>query len=193
MSKAQQTKRKDMPKVEDVRAFWAYKLLALGKITDTEDALDPIVHGWGRTTALEVARFHAQGIMVPAHDDPVRKEPVLEVWQCFCCGRAGPLDRAHISALTHGGSNHVSNIHMLCRPCHTESEPYQGETYWRWFLTKPHRCSWHPNHFAHIWPAMGERDVEHAVEMALVRSGQDEGAALAEIKRLVRETYHPST
>jgi hypothetical protein len=63
-------------------------------------------------------------------------EEFLERGICFACGmtgRGGSLDRAHILARCNGGSDDPSNIHMLCRLCHKDSETLDGEAYWSWF------------------------------------------------------------
>lgn len=53
--------------------------------------------------------------------------------QCFACGRTGVLDRAHIIPKHKGGSDNLSNLHLLCRSCHAESDFFHGRRYWRWF------------------------------------------------------------
>lgn len=53
--------------------------------------------------------------------------------QCFACGRTGILDRAHIIPKHKGGSDKLSNLHLLCRSCHAESDFFYGKRYWRWF------------------------------------------------------------
>ena len=67
--------------------------------------------------------------------------------QCMACGfnhRNGTnLDRAHIVARDHGGSDDVSNIHLLCRNCHIESESLSEEYYWKWFKTKNRDAKFH--------------------------------------------------
>jgi len=54
---------------------------------------------------------------------------------CFACGdkRSG-LQRCHIHPLCFGGSNDLSNIHILCRRCHLESEGLLR--YWQWIKHK---------------------------------------------------------
>ena len=42
------------------------------------------------------------------------------------------LDRAHIYPDVDGGSKRINNLHLLCRKCHTESEPLEGYVYWLW-------------------------------------------------------------
>jgi hypothetical protein len=58
---------------------------------------------------------------------------------CFVCGAVSRLERAHILALTEGGTNGLENIHLLCRQCHDESELLSGAAYWRWYIEK--RCA----------------------------------------------------
>ncbi len=53
---------------------------------------------------------------------------------CFACGWRRSLERAHIVARLHGGSDNVDNIHLLCGHCHHESEFKEGNDYWYWFL-----------------------------------------------------------
>lgn len=61
---------------------------------------------------------------------------------CMACGQNydnkynGRLDRAHILASSIQGSNHISNIHSLCKTCHGESEELYGLTYWMWLYNK---------------------------------------------------------
>ena len=59
---------------------------------------------------------------------------------CMACGfynyHGKRLDRAHIVARVYGGSDDVSNIHLLCRNCHIESEVLNEEYYWKWFKAK---------------------------------------------------------
>ncbi len=53
---------------------------------------------------------------------------------CFACGAEFPtLEAAHIVPIWAGGSNHPSNVHLLCPGCHTISECVGGLRYWRWF------------------------------------------------------------
>lgn len=52
---------------------------------------------------------------------------------CFACGWIRPLHKAHILARSDGGSDHPSNIHLLCRRCHATSERLSGDSYWQWF------------------------------------------------------------
>lgn len=54
--------------------------------------------------------------------------------RCFACLTHTPhLDRAHIIPFCEGGSNEASNLHLLCRICHKESELLSGAQYDAWF------------------------------------------------------------
>jgi hypothetical protein len=58
---------------------------------------------------------------------------------CFACGcEATPgfnLERSHILARAEGGDDSVSNLHILCRPCHGESEMLSGGPYFAWLMS----------------------------------------------------------
>ena len=83
---------------------------------------------------------------------PSRKK-IFEYWQhklsnaktdntCFKCsatsifGDSVMVDRAHILAVCEGGSDDVSNIHLLCRGCHKDSEAHSGDEYRLWIDSK---------------------------------------------------------
>jgi hypothetical protein len=51
---------------------------------------------------------------------------------CFACGDILKIQRCHIIAKTMGGSDDVSNLHLLCTKCHVESEFNPGHGYWIW-------------------------------------------------------------
>lgn len=58
---------------------------------------------------------------------------------CFSCGCGGELERAHIVPRhpPHNGSDDADNLHLLCRPCHLESEPIADRaTYMAWILER---------------------------------------------------------
>lgn len=55
---------------------------------------------------------------------------------CFACGWEGKIERAHILAVSEGGDNLVSNLHLLCDGCHRASEPLSGQDYWEWFASQ---------------------------------------------------------
>ena len=78
----------------------------------------------------------------------VSADQVLEYWkssainlevyknQCFMCGYAGPLERAHIKPEHDGGKGTACNLHMLCKTCHTATESFSGDLYWKLFYQK---------------------------------------------------------
>ena len=51
---------------------------------------------------------------------------------CMACGFHFYVERCHLKAVSNGGSNDVSNLHILCKNCHTESEMLNKEYYWTW-------------------------------------------------------------
>ena len=56
--------------------------------------------------------------------------------QCFGCGSNLNLQRCHIKAKVNGGDDSHSNLHILCSPCHLESESIEGSIYWDWLSYK---------------------------------------------------------
>jgi hypothetical protein len=80
--------------------------------------------------------FDDQGL----HDVVCNDEKGCNTVGCFACGSSSRVERAHIEALTDGGSNDVGNLHLLCRSCHHDSEAFSGNEYMEWFqwrLTQP--------------------------------------------------------
>jgi len=55
---------------------------------------------------------------------------------CMVCGRDRQTDRAHIFAQMFKGSHQISNLHLLCKPCHHESEEMDSYEYWAWLMVK---------------------------------------------------------
>ena len=55
---------------------------------------------------------------------------------CMACGFHFYVERCHLKAVSNGGSNDVSNLHILCKNCHTESEMLNKEYYWIWLKEK---------------------------------------------------------
>lgn len=159
MSKHQCGSRKDMPKAREIREFWAAKLLALGKIADTEQALHPIA-------------------------------PDVDIYQCFNCGDAKVLDRAHIMPLALGGDNTAANLHMLCRVCHTVSERFSGEAYWRWFLAYPWRCYMDPYHSRDAFIAAGYSGMAEAAAVLGARYAGDPVRLKEEVANLMVQIAH---
>lgn len=69
-----------------------------------------------------------------------KPDQILKYWwhkydicekECFACGAPRKLYRCHIIPSILGGSNKVSNLHLLCAGCHDKSEGLA--TYWTWF------------------------------------------------------------
>ena len=79
---------------------------------------------WG-PTLVELGKFDEGEAEEYISDSPQRG-------LCFACGFYRPLDRCHIEPRVSGGTDEVSNLHLLCRWCHRLSEGYQGDEYWRW-------------------------------------------------------------
>lgn len=73
---------------------------------------------------------------VDLHHDGVKFEFSMDVEKscCFACNNPTLLDRCHIVPLINGGNNDVSNLHLLCRGCHVESE--NSKFYWTWMKNK---------------------------------------------------------
>jgi hypothetical protein len=58
----------------------------------------------------------------------------VEPKRCFACGDCRSLHRSHIVPVLYGGTHELTNLHMLCRACHDESEGIK--TYNQWFVYK---------------------------------------------------------
>jgi hypothetical protein len=105
---------------------------------------------WCKAQNRAVAAAH--GIKPrPSRPQPRTMPTVTAIWMhwrgsfagptpqhCFACGcEAGTgfnLERAHILARAEGGDDSVSNLHILCRPCHQESEMLSGGPYFAWLM-----------------------------------------------------------
>lgn len=80
-----------------------------------------------------------EAIMHHWDDDPRMAGCFLET--CWHCGyfELPHLERCHIVPKHCGGSDDVSNLHLLCKRCHQVSEHLQGDEYWAWFTAgNPH-------------------------------------------------------
>ena len=65
-------------------------------------------------------------------------------FDCFACGDCLLIERAHIVPIWKGGSDDCSNLHLLCRSCHTESEHLTAHrAYWNWLRSK-NEDDWQP-------------------------------------------------
>ncbi len=70
-----------------------------------------------------------------------KEEFIADKYACFACmfsfsrkHPGFPLEKCHIKAVAIGGDDVIENIHLLCPPCHQESEKLDGPAYWRWFV-----------------------------------------------------------
>lgn len=65
---------------------------------------------------------------------PTDEEKFMTGNYCFACGgEYKKLDRAHIIPDWNGGEDTPSNLHMLCKACHHQSEFLDVASYWQWF------------------------------------------------------------
>lgn len=66
--------------------------------------------------------------------DTCKDEGGINEKECFACGSYDNIQRCHIIPHCAGGSNDVTNIHLLCAGCHVESEGLKP--YWTWLNWK---------------------------------------------------------
>jgi hypothetical protein len=78
------------------------------------------------------------------------KKQICEYWEedphllaledvCWRCGVISRhLERAHILPKIEGGTNDESNMHLLCKMCHKETEHLWGKSYWQALNIEPH-------------------------------------------------------
>jgi len=61
---------------------------------------------------------------------------ICAIWSdsCFACGNNRYLEVCHIVPRVFGGSDDASNLHILCKRCHGESEALKA--YWLWLRWK---------------------------------------------------------
>lgn len=61
-------------------------------------------------------------------------------WRCVKCGRAGRLEVDHIKPAREGGTDALTNLQALCRPCHfaktaqenaRRAKPIKGRAEWK--------------------------------------------------------------
>jgi len=68
------------------------------------------------------------------------KNEIFDDDYCFACGWLIETERCHITAHCITQSDDVSNLHLLCRQCHKNSEhlgcnPNDLSDYWDWFMS----------------------------------------------------------
>lgn len=106
--------KKLLPKEQDIRNFWAYKISYLKQMQQDcffiEDILD-----------IECNVCFACGNFSTSNRT---------------------LHRAHIKPECYGGSSTVENIHMLCIPCHRSSEGLYGYAYKKWLTNRSWQDRW---------------------------------------------------
>ena len=111
------SRRRQMPRCEDVISYWGPELTRLGKVDDGE--------------------------LEQCFSDKEPDGSRLQKGICFACGFIRPLERAHIKARISGGGDEVDNIHLLCVWCHRLSEGLEGNSYWEWFKSQNQwTCLW---------------------------------------------------
>ena len=93
---------------------------------------------------------------------------------CMACGVSTTLERCHITARHKGGSDDPSNIHLLCRSCHSESESWQGDAYNAWFLARQN------NDLMGAW---------YAAMMVLIETANKRGWLSRELSNEQRQSY----
>jgi hypothetical protein len=65
------------------------------------------------------------------------KSSFIKTSYCFVCGSNVGTQRCHIIPLDSGGTNSITNIHLLCNECHIESENFKNiELYNEWLKYK---------------------------------------------------------
>jgi len=112
---AQQVRK--MPTKEDILAYWA----------------DELIRQHGKFWMDCVYQEHAfVGIK-----DMNKRILSLHTHTCFACGSDCGTERAHIESKQYGGADDASNLHLLCKECHLESESIENqEHYFLWFKDK---------------------------------------------------------
>lgn len=115
-----------------------------------------------------------------------RKKQICEYWDghpdlivledaCWRCGVISRyLERAHILPRHKGGTDDESNLHLLCKMCHKQTEWLWGEPYWQALRTEPYDLVGQafkllrtvaPAASAHLWSETGELDEQGKEKM----------------------------
>ena len=61
---------------------------------------------------------------------------------CFACCCYGSLERCHIVSHSEGGSEDVSNLHLLCSGCHQKTEAFGKELPELYYAILEHKTLW---------------------------------------------------
>lgn len=95
---------------------------------------------------------------------------------CWACGWSfRDLDRCHVVPLEAGGSNEWSNLLLMCRACHLQSEGLPERLFWIWFFAMDQAAA-QRRRFAGLEPVIAELD--EAEDADLVRKMLGGGSAL---------------
>ena len=95
-----------------------------------------------------------------------KADAILKYWkkklgvkkkQCFACGSPFKLHRTHIIPLIFGGTNALENLHLLCVPCHEESEGLK--VYDIWFEWQ-RKYEWE-DMYGHAWNRLQKLGITH--------------------------------
>ena len=94
---------------------------------------------------------------------------------CWCCGKTGKsvnsFQRCHILGKQFGGSNELSNLFLMCEPCHTESPDLNNPKYFYKFVKEKELC-W-TIFFKEIYDLVMSRNIlEHEIESAIEKVKQ---------------------
>lgn len=109
-------------------------------------------------------------------------EDGVDADSCFACGDILRLERAHIIPHAEGGSAGAENLHVLCKPCHIESELTGGD-YWKWFEYK-RAYDWAP-----AWEHTRRRYLRRGIDLytEIPRAIQESGRDPARVAQLLAE------
>ena len=79
--------------------------------------------------------------------EPLKEFLHLEKGHCMGCGcKREYMEKCHIWPKSFGGSWKWTNIHILCSPCHKDSENYSGFQYWAWLAVRVFDRASHLSH-----------------------------------------------
>ena len=87
-------------------------------------------------THAAVRKYWSRNIDLTRTDFDSEYEFISEKKSCFACGKNHSLEMAHIIPRQFGGSDLVSNIHLLCWVCHKDSENIMGDIYFDWLYER---------------------------------------------------------
>lgn len=117
--------------------------------------------------------------------------PLKDHYCCFACGSYHRIERAHIVPLCDGGTNDVSNLHLLCAMCHIDSEMLVGDLYSAWLArmrdtsptvhdTRRYERRYGPDWMSHMPQVIEARKSQPAPKSPRRRRSQREREAIME-------------